>query len=108
MKEKINTIESTLKNFTKGTESGEFSDKLNSITERQKKWEERTNQGQQKAKYNRDDKPYPFRTSIQNRSSNYGDIECYHCHKRGHSYNQCYHATSEDKKRISEGKYNII
>ena len=107
MKEKINTIESTLKNFTKGTESGEFSDKLNSITERQKKWEERTNQGQQKAKYNRDDKPNPFRTSIQNRSSNYGDIECYHCHKRGHSYNQCYHATSEDKKRISEGKYNL-
>ena len=80
----------------------EIEEKLNVLIESNKR-QEQNNRKKQSDEYQ----------SNQHRTVDRYSIQCEHCNKKGHSYETCYYATENDKKRIqsknhlkSEGRFS--
>ena len=67
----------------------EIEEKLNVLIESNKR-QEQNNRKKQSDEYQ----------SNQHRTVDRYSIQCEHCNKKGHSYETCYYATKNDKKRI--------
>ena len=71
----------------------EIEEKLNALTENQKRLEN-TNQNHSNKNHNTE------RFNSNYRTDNRSFVICYHCNKKGHTFRTCFNDTEEDKKRL--------
>ena len=84
-------------------------EKISNNTKREQQLEEKLNvliEGQKRAEHCNYNSGTMKNNLYQNRTTDRYQMNCSHCNKKGHSYQTCYYATDNDKKRL-QNKSNL-